>query len=243
MARVIIVGRGRLGTAVEQALSRDGHEVAVVSKSSGVDVTSAMSLADYQGFDAVVEATDIFTNSRRKAIEFFSASTRNIKEAAGEAGIGRHVLTSIVNCERPALAKAGYYAGKAIQEQAAMAVNGLPTTVVRSTMWYEFAAQNVSRMSFGPVAVVPKIKSRPVALAAVAAVVARRCVADGPVREDLCGPDELTLWEMTMALPSRPRLPLSVPIGKAFTDGTLISGSCQVIGPRFGDWLKKVSRS
>lgn len=65
----------------------------------------------------------------------------------------------------------------------------------------------------------------------------------GPVAVDLCGPDELTLWEMTMALPSRPRLPLSVPIGKAFTGGTLISESCQVIGPRFGEWLKKAPRS
>jgi uncharacterized protein YbjT (DUF2867 family) len=243
MARVIIVGRGRLGTAVEQALSNDGHEVAVISKSSGIDVTSPMSLADYHGFDAVVEATDIFTSSRRKAIEFFSASTKNIKEAAMEAGIGRHVLTSIVNCEREALAKAGYYAGKAMQEQVAMAVNGLPTIVVRSTMWYEFAAQNLGRMSFGPVAVVPKIKSRPVALAAVASIVARRCVIDGPVRGNLCGPENLTLWEMTMALPSRPRLPISVPIGKAFTDGTLIPESCQVIGPRFGEWLRTEPRS
>jgi uncharacterized protein YbjT (DUF2867 family) len=243
MGRFIIVGRGRLGTAVEQALSHDGHEVAVVSKSAGVDVARPMSLAEYRGFDAVVEATDIFTNSRRKAIEFFSASTTNIKTAAREAGIGRHVLTSIVNCESPALAKAGYYAGKAMQEQAAMAVSGLPTTVVRSTMWYEFTAQNLGRMSFGPVAVVPKIRTRPVALAAVAAVVARRCVTDGPVREDLCGPDELTLWEMTMALPSRPRLPLSVPVGKAFTDGTLISESCEVIGPRFEEWLRMAPRS
>lgn len=45
------------------------------------------------------------------------------------------------------------------------------------------------------------------------------------------------------ARPCRPRLPLSVPIGKAFTGGTLISESCQVIGPRFGEWLKKAPRS
>ncbi len=237
MGRFVIVGRGRLGTATAQALLAGGHEVAVVSKSSGVDVTGPFSLADYRGFDAVVEATDIFTSSRQKAVEFFSASTRNIKEAARESAIGRHVLTSIVNCELPGIAKAGYYAGKAAQEKAAVAAGGLPTTIVRSTLWYEFAAQNLSRMSFGPLAVVPRIRSRPVALAAVAAVVARRCVADGPACEDLCGPEELTLWEMTRALPGRPRLAIGVPIGKAFADGTLVADDCRVTGPRFGEWL------
>jgi uncharacterized protein YbjT (DUF2867 family) len=243
MGRFIVVGQGRLGTAVAQALSRDGNEVAVVSKSSGVDVTRPVSLVSYRDFDAIVEATDTPNRSRRKSIAFFSASTKNIKAAAIEAGIGRHVLISIVNCEYAALAKDGYYAGKAVQEKAAMAVSGLPTSIVRSTMWYEFAAENLARMSVGPVTVVPRIRSRPVALTAVAAIVALRCVDDGPPREDLCGPDELTLWEMTMTLPHRPRLPLSVPIGAAFSDGTLIPKNGRVVGPRFGEWLGAAPQS
>jgi uncharacterized protein YbjT (DUF2867 family) len=243
MGRFVIVGRGRLGTAVQQALSQAGHEAAVVSRSDGVDVTRPVSLAPYHGFDGVVEATDIFTSARRKAVDFFTASTRHVKAAALEAGIGRHVLVSIVNCELDSIAKAGYYAGKAAQETTALSLAGPPTAIVRSTEWYEFAPQNLSRMTFGPLTVVPRIRSRPVALTAVAAAVARRCVADGPVRQEFCGPDELTLWDMTMALPGRPRLALPVPIGKAFADGTLISDRCEVVGPRFREWLAARARS
>ena len=52
------------------------------------------------------------------------------------------------------LRSSGYFAGKAEQERVAREEHtGL--TIVRSTLWFEFARQNLNRMWFGPFAVVP----------------------------------------------------------------------------------------
>lgn len=236
MGRVLIVGRGQLGSAVRDALSDVGHEVVSVSRSVGVDVTAPLSFEQYAGFDTVVEATDVNTRDRARAKSFFETSTTNIKSAANAAGIRRHVLASIVNCEQPVLDSNGYYAAKAAQERQAVRVEGPPTVVVRSTLWFEFAQQNLGRMSFGPVALVPMITTRPVALSAVARRIAARCLADGPDREDLCGPELLSLGEMTRALRRRKPVLLPVPAGRGLRDGSLVSSRCEVVGPRFADW-------
>src|SRR6201989_1477892 len=117
--RAAVIGRGRLGQAVAEQLRIRGAEVVLLSRVNGFDVTRPVSLEEHGRLDAVVEATDIFTISAQKARAFFQASTTNVNAAVAQAGIPLHLLISIVNCQDPALAKNGYYAGKAAQEQAA----------------------------------------------------------------------------------------------------------------------------
>ncbi len=108
-----MVGGGILGKAVESVLKRRGHEVIVLSKRTGFDVTEPKTMAPRSGIDAVVEATDVFTQKFDVARDFFTTSTRNIDHWAQESGIDKHVLVSIVNCEIDAMSSNGYYAGKA----------------------------------------------------------------------------------------------------------------------------------
>lgn len=91
--------------------------------------------------------------------------------AIANASGAEHVLLSIVNCEMPEVQGYGYFAGKAAQERTARAVSEY-LEIVRSTQWFEFAGQNLERLRVGPVALVPAMTIKPVALSAVASVLA-----------------------------------------------------------------------
>src|SRR5690625_222345 len=185
MRKIAVVGGGILGKAVESALERRGHDVIVLSKGTGFDVTEPKTMAPRSGIDAVVEATHVVTQEFDVARAFFTTSTRDIDHWAQESGIDKHVLVSIVNCEIDAMSAKGYYAGKAAQERAAVEENR-KTVLVRSTLWYEFARKNLDRMKIGPLAIVPQMRVRPVALDAVAEVVASASTANARNRCTTC---------------------------------------------------------
>ena len=220
---------------------RRGVPTRLLSRSTGFDVLDPRRGPGIGKPEVVIEATDIFTQRAQRAKDFFIRSTRAVNAVAREAG-ARHILVSIVNSEQPAIQGNGYYAGKAEQERVARSEHA-DLTIVRSTLWFEFARQNLDRMRFGPVAVVPAMSVQPVALHTVAEVVAECATGarTGPLHE-VAGPEATTLWKMTTALPDRGALLLPVPApgraGRALRDGTLLPGpDIEVRGPRFSDWL------
>lgn len=237
-----VVGGGISGAAIEDALVARGCAVRRLSRATGFDVLRDDAAAALAGVDVIVEATGVFTTSRRRATEFFTASTEAISGASATTG-ARHVLLSIVNCALPEVQGYGYFAGKTAQEAAARAASP-HLTIVRSTQWFEFARQNLERMRFGPVALVPGMTIAPVALAAVAEVIADVVVGDRPGTViEVAGPDTLTLWDMTNALPDPGAVPVLLPIpgrmGRAFRRGALVPGpATEVVGPRFSDWVE-----
>lgn len=220
----------------------------VHSRSTGFDVLAADGDLDLGKVDVVVEATDIFTQNTDVAKDFFVRSTRAVEAAARRAGASKHILVSIVNCERPGLRSNGYYAGKAEQERIAREESA-NLTIVRSTLWHEFARQNIERLRLGPLAVVSAMTVQPVSLDAVAGVVADCAVDDRNGSEyDVAGPEVTTLWKMSKALPHKKALllPIRVPgaAGRAFRQGALLPGhGVEVIGPNFADWLESHEHS
>lgn len=241
--KVIVIGGGRSGKAIREALVERGATVELLSRSTGFDVLLDDAAALFVGADAVVEATGRFTTSRKRATEFFTKSTRAISEAARLAG-AKHVLLSILNCELPEVQGYGYFAGKAAQEHLAHELSADLTTV-RSTQWFEFAQQTLERMGAGPVALVPRMLIQPLALSAVAQVIAD--VAVGQRHSDminLAGPESMTLSEMVRRVrPTKPlRLPLALPgaTWRAISDGALLpTGNVETVGPAFVEWLHK----
>ena len=239
--RVAVVGGGVSGAAISRAVEERGCSVTQHSRSTGFDVLRDDATAALAGADAIVEATGMFTTSRRAATDFFTASTRVIGAAADAIG-AHHVLLSIVNCALPEVQGYGYFAGKTAQEAVARAVSP-HLTIVRSTQWFEFARQNLERMRFGPIALVPGMTIAPVALDAVAAVIADVVVGDrsSPVLE-VGGPDAMSLWTMTKVTPVSGVTPMRLPIpgrmGRAFRAGALLpSRETEIVGPRFSEWV------
>lgn len=241
--RVAVVGGGLSGAAIQRALVERGAIVEVLSRSTGFDVLHDAAPPSLRDAEAIVEATGHFTMNRKVATDFFTRSTRAVAAIANGSG-ARHILLSIVNCDLPQVQGYGYFAGKTAQEATAR-TESRNLTIVRSTQWFEFAGQNLDRMRLGPIAAVPGMTIKPVALDAVAAVVADSAVGSRPGSTiEISGPEVTTLWTMTMALAHRKVIPIPLHIpglmGRALREGALLPGTdAEVVGPRFAEWRAK----
>ncbi|RWZ53083.1 NAD-dependent epimerase/dehydratase family protein [Labedella phragmitis] len=237
-------GTGTVGRFVVQALLRDGHDVVVLTRSTGVDLVSGAGLAGaLTGVDAVVDASSVQTQSARESERFFGTVTRNLLDAESRAGVRHHVTLGIVGSDR---ASHGYYAGKAVQERL-VEEGAVPWTILRATQFHEFARQVHGQVRLGPVVLVPVMRSRPVAARTVGDRLARLAVADPAGRvPDLAGPREERLPDLVRSLAAATGLPgrvVAVPLpggfGRALRDGTILPGRDAVIdGPTFDEWLR-----
>lgn len=244
--RVAVVGGGVSGNAIARAITAQGVDVQLFSRSTGFDVLGDGASARLAPADVIVEATGQFTTSRKRATDFFVRSTEAVA-AAARAANARHILLSIVNCELPEVQGYGYFAGKTAQERVARERSD-SLTIVRSTQWFEFPGQNLDRMKFGPFALVPGMKIKPVALEAVANVIAE-CVTGARTGAlvEVAGPEVMTLWDMTSQLPSKSvkPVPLRIPggMGRSFREGILVPrAGTEVAGPPFAEWLATAAR-
>ncbi|MBM2615633.1 NAD(P)H-binding protein [Actinoplanes sp. LDG1-06] len=234
MRMAVAGGTGMVGRHVVALAREAGHEVVVISRADGVDLTTGAGLDEaLTGVDAVIDVTNIETLSRRKAIDFFETTTRTLLAAEERSHVRHHVVLSIVGVDR---VDSGYYAGKRRQEELALA-GPVPATVLRATQFHEFAAQMLGRVP-GPVKVVPAMLSRPVAASEVAAELVR--LAEGPAQgraTDLAGPEVLKMPAMVRRLVPG-RLVLTVPAGRAMSGGGLLPvGDFRRGEVTFDEWL------
>jgi uncharacterized protein YbjT (DUF2867 family) len=219
-------GTGLVGRMVVRDLAQAGHDAVVLSRAGGVDLTTGEGLAErLSGCDAIIDVTNQNTISKKAAVEFFGAVTRHLLRAGVEAGAGHIVALSIVGVDEVDL---GYYFGKREQEE--LVANGpLPWTILRATQFHEFPEPLLDHAR-GPVVVVPRMLSRPVAASEVAAKLVELVAqpAGGYVRP-IAGPQELQMGDMSKQT-ARARgdrrlvLPVKLPgrVGKAMTGGALL---------------------
>ena len=211
--RVVVLGAtGEMGGLVVDLLGARGHAVVPASRASGVDVL-APGLADLlRGADTVVDCLNVETLSRREAVSFFGGTAGAVTTAARDAGVPHLVLTSIVGMTDPAVSRStGYYAGKAAQEET-YAAAAVPVSVVRSTAWFTLAETFLRQVRIGPVAVVPRMRLRPVHPAAVADLLVEVVESgpstgpagtDGPAVHEVAGPDTTDSATMARAVATR----------------------------------------
>lgn len=240
-------GTGVVGRHTVAALARAGHEPVVLSRSHGVDLESGAGLdSALDGVAAVVDVTNKETLRRRAATAFFTATTGRLVEAGRRAGVRHHLLLSIVGVDR---VPAGYYRAKWAQEQL-LQDSGTAWTVLRTTQFHEFAQQVLAR-NRGPVALVPRMRIRPVAAAEVGERLASLVTEEPALRvPDLAGPqvhDLPTLSRRVAAAQGRPRHVLAVRLpgraGSAMASGGLLPGDSATSGRvTFDEWLRGLSR-
>jgi uncharacterized protein YbjT (DUF2867 family) len=238
-------GTGVVGAHTVEALARHGHEPVVLARSRGVDLTTGRGLDEaLAGVQAVVDASNIATLNRAKAREFFDAATTHLLEAGARAGVGHHVLLSIVGVDR---VDTGYYAAKVHQEELVRR-GAVPYTILRATQFHEFAGQ-LLRRSRGPVGLVPRMRVQPVAAADVGEHLAGLAVGDpAGATLEMAGPEVHDLVPLARRVAARighPRFVLPVPVpgaaGRAMAHGALLPRGPATIGPTtFDGWLATV---
>jgi uncharacterized protein YbjT (DUF2867 family) len=244
MRIAVVGGTGLVGRHTVAALRRAGHEPVVVARSTGVDVLSGDGLdAALAGVDAVVDTTNSTAYDPEETRAFFRTATENLLAAEQRAGVGHHVVLSIVGIDR--VEGNAHYAGKRLQEEVALA-GPVPVTIQRATQFHEFAAQVVGWTRQGDEAAIAPLLLQPVAASDVGVVLAE--VAAGAPQgraPDLAGPEPQDMVDMarrTFAVrgESITLIPTwhSGVFGLEMAGDVLLAGPGARLGPTtFDEWL------
>jgi uncharacterized protein YbjT (DUF2867 family) len=244
--RITVAGAtGTVGRHVTAVAAERGHDVVPLTRSTGVDLTTGAGLAEkLTDVDAVIDVANAPATKQKDAEEFFGAVTRTLLAAERKAGVGHHVALSIIGVDRVPW---GYYVGKRLQERI-LAESDQPWSLLRAAQFHEFSEQALSFARLGPVSVVPRMLSQPVAAREVAeALVA--LAEQGPSGRvaDLAGPEQHLMHEMARRV-SRARglgrrvvpVPLPGAAGRGMRDGSLTASGdpTAVVGrTTFTEWL------
>lgn len=245
--RIAVVGAtGNIGARTVAALERQGHDVVPISRSRGVDLTTGVGLdAALEGVGAVVDALSAPYGDEASTVAYFTRATENLLAAEERAGVGHHVLLSIVGLHRGGVN--AHRAGKRVQERLVTA-GRVPWSIVPTTHFHDFAATVASWSTQDGVAEIAPLLVQPVAPDDVAAVLAG--VATGaPVgrHRDVAGPDRHDLVDMarrTFAAQGREVRIVPTWSGEFGTDDAgdvLLPGPDALIAPTtFDRWLDEV---
>lgn len=244
MRAVVLGGTGTAGRFAVEALRERGHDVVAVSRSSGVDARTGAGLDDaLTGAEVVVDAINTPSLRGSVAHDFFTTSARHLQLAAAGQGVQHLVVLSILGIDR--VRGYPYYQAKLAQERAATA-GAVPVTVLRAAQFHEFPGQLLDRTRVGPFAVVPHMRSQPVAARTVGAHLAALAEDRPGGVVELAGPEVHDVVDLARRLVAvRPErlhvLGVTVP-GSASRDmrgGALLAGrSTRLDGPTFDGWLR-----
>jgi uncharacterized protein YbjT (DUF2867 family) len=134
--KIMIFGNGLIGSQLAARLTEAGHDVAALGRADGIDTTTGRGLGEaLVGADVAVDLTNSPSWADEDVLAFFRDSTSRLLAAEHAAGVGHHVILSIVGADR--LPDAGYLRAKVAQEQLTKAGH-VPFTIVRSTQFFEF---------------------------------------------------------------------------------------------------------
>ena len=198
MKIAILGGTGLIGRRLAAQLRRDGHEVGVAARSTGVDLISGKGLAEaLAGADVVVDTSNPGYADAAAMERFFTASAANLGGAAREAGIRHLVALSAIGA---AEIDGGYYRAKLLQE-ARLCDAGLPFTIVRSAPFYEFIYKIVDAGGAGDTIRLPPVHMQPIGADDVAAALARIALgkpANGIV--EIAGPNRHRLSDLAVTI-------------------------------------------
>jgi uncharacterized protein YbjT (DUF2867 family) len=245
MRVAVIGGTGLVGRHTVDALRAGGHDPVAVSRRSGVDITTGKGLdAALDGVETVVDVTNTNLTDRAEAEQFFAAGTENLLAAEQRAGVGHHVLLSIVRVDD--VEGNAHYAGKRVQ-QAMVSDGATPWTIVAATQFYDFGAMVVGWTRDGDQAIVPPLLMRPIAVVDVAGVLAEVAVGRPLGRLiEIAGPDTHDLVDMarrTLTAQGDPvRLVASwrgSPLGVEMAGEVLLPGDdARIASTTFEEWLE-----
>lgn len=235
-------GTGTVGRHVVRTLESQGHQVVVLTRSRGVDITTGQGLDDaVSGADVVIDTSNVTTLARGKSTDFFAASTGHLLDAARRGGVRHLVALSIVGIDR---VDNGYYAGKRRQEELVRG-GDIPFTLLRATQFHEFAEQMLRRAR-GPVLLLPRMRVQTVAAAEVGVRLAE--IAAGPPlgnAPEMAGPEVHELASLARQVAARDgrrarivALPVPSGAGRAMANGALLPTGPVTLGTvTFAEWL------
>ena len=244
MKIVVIGGSGLIGKRLVSNLRERGHDAVSASPSSGVNALTGEGLsAALAGAQVVVDVSNSPSFEDQAVLAFFATSTRNLLDAELAAGVGHHVILSVVGADR--MADSGYMRAKLVQERL-LADSSVPYTILRATQFFEFVEAIAGAATNGQEVRLPPALMQPVAAADVSKVltdIALQPPVMGLV--EIAGPEPIRqddLVRQFLAAKHDARHVVTDPsalyFGTALDDEMLVPAGRPILGATsFGAWL------
>lgn len=246
--KIVIFGNGLIGSQAAARLGEAGHDVVALGRGDGIDTTTGQGVAEaIAGADVVVDLTNAPSWEDDAVLSFFRESSQHLIAAEEAAGVGHHVILSIVGVDR--LQDSGYMRAKLAQE-AVVTGGSVPYTIVRSTQFFEFMAALADAGTVGESVRVTPATLQPIASRDVVSRLAE-VVTSAPVNGivEVAGPEKLGLDELVRRLftsTDDARTVVADPTadyaGATLTDTDLVAtpGANTWIAPTtFDEWLRE----
>jgi uncharacterized protein YbjT (DUF2867 family) len=246
MKVVVIGGSGLIGSKLVTRLREHGHEAVPASPDSGVNTLTGEGLDQVlTGAAVVVDVSNSPSFEDAAVLRFFETSTSNLLAAEAAAGVGHHVVLSVVGCDRAP--DSGYLRAKIAQETL-IRNSSIPYSIVRATQFFEFLKRIADEATDGNTVRIAPVLFQPIAAEDVAKAVGRVAVS-APVNGivEIAGPQQSRFDEfIRLGLGARqdPRVVIADPharyFGTELGERTLVPGADARLGEiRFEEWLGK----
>ena len=244
MKIVVVGGSGLVGAKLVSMLTRGGHEIVAASRSSGVDAVTGEGLAEAA---VVIDVANSPSFEDAAVMKFFRTSTHNLLTCEGAAGVGHHVVLSVVGTGR--LLQSGYLRAKFAQEKL-IKDSSIPHTIVQATQFFEFLGTIADAATHGNAVRVPPVLIQPIAADDVARAVAG--IATGtPLNAtvEIGGPEPFYLdglVQRVLGARKDPREVIADPharyFGTELDERSLVPGDEAELGEiRFDEWLSRTA--
>lgn len=189
MTILVTGGTGTLGRPTVELLRAAGHDVRILSRTPGEgrvlgDVTTGEGLREaMRGIDTVLH---LATSAGKKD----PGQTRNVVEAARDAGVKHLVYISIVGVD---VVPYSYYRAK-LESERIVEESGIPFTILRASQFHDFLRMFVDLQKKMPMIIAIDAPDQPIAVEEVAARLVE-LVEAGPSGRvaDIAGPEQLQL--------------------------------------------------
>ncbi|OBI33294.1 NmrA family protein [Mycobacterium sp. E1386] len=241
---------GATGTAGSRVVARlKARDVAVieVSRAHGVDLLDGESLyRALHGVDVAIDVSNPVADDGQPDIaKTLATASRNVMGVCAARGVQRLVVSTMAGIDDPVFDGLGYFEAKRAAKE--ILLDGpVPTTVVKSTPWYESAAGPSGPVnSDGDEVIVEDWLIQPIAADTVADVLVEAALGQTHTPRTITGPEAIRLPELTSKVLARqgdnravravqPRVPALA------TGALLASERAVVIGPGVESWLSSL---
>ena len=248
MTTIAVIGAtGTAGSRVVARLRSRGVTVVEISRGHGIDLFNGPDLAEaLNGVDVVIDVSNpVPLNGATDAGQTLAAAARNIVGACAKQDVQRLVVSTIAGIEDPVFDGFAYYEAK--REAKDILLEGaVPTTIVKSTQWYEFATNHDAVSCNNGVVTVEDWLIQPIAADTVADVLVEAALGQTPTPRTITGPGAIRLPELTSKLlarqgDSRQVRTVEPAVAGLGTGALLAPGHAVIIGPDVDTWLQTLA--
>lgn len=243
----VIGATGTGGSRVVARLRARGAAAVEISRAHGVDLLTGQGLSRaLEGVDVVIDVSNPRpADPWSSFVDRVATAARNLVGACSAHDIRRLVVSTIAGVEDPVFDGLPYCEAKRAAKK--IFLDGpVPTTIVKSTQWYEAATSPVAVTFADDEVTVEDWLIQPIAADTVADVLVEAALGQTHMPRVITGPERIRLPELTAKVLARrgDSRPVRVvqPGLPALATGALLAGEqAVVIGPDVDTWLRMLA--